>query len=502
MFENKTLTITENGLVFQIDNLEENIKFLKYIKKHFTLIYQNHIVKVRKEVKLFKLNKKLNQIIIPRFGFNKIEKYFLNYNIVNKLSNGEDKQMNYIGKSNENQKVIISYLMKNIFLDSNPFSGCTLKARTGTGKTFIAMDFISKINKKTFIIVPNTYLLNQWVELLTEFFPDNKIGVFYSKSKIEGDIIISTIHSSLMDKFVFKDKKTKIITEYSYKEFYNKFGLIIYDESHIYCTNTFKKIFLKAQCKNMLGLSATPNERLDTFDYVSHSNIGEVLDVETIENYKVNNIKFKSKIKLVYFDGHDDYTNLYINEKTGLISTVDIISELISDPFRNNMIIKWIYKLFNLNLNVFVFSERRSHLLDLYNLFKNKINEEYYNNLCIPEENINSNILYGGSSKDDIQYSKDKSRIIFTTYQYSSTGVSIVKMNALLLVTPRKNNITQIVGRIFRLSTEENNSIKRYIIDIIDNKTVLKNQVRNRKKIYNLYTDDITIKECSYKDYE
>ena len=45
------------------------------------------------------------------------------------------------------------------------------------------MDLISKINQKTLIIVPNTYLLKQWVELLTQYFPENTIGEYYGKTK-------------------------------------------------------------------------------------------------------------------------------------------------------------------------------------------------------------------------------------------------------------------------------------------------------------------------------
>ena len=37
------------------------------------------------------------------------------------------------------------------------------------------MNIINKLNLKTLIIVPNTYLLNQWVDLLSKFFPNNKI---------------------------------------------------------------------------------------------------------------------------------------------------------------------------------------------------------------------------------------------------------------------------------------------------------------------------------------
>jgi hypothetical protein len=55
-------------------------------------------------------------------------------------------------------------------------------------------------------------------------------------------------------------------------------------------------------------------------------------------------------------------------------------------------------------------------------------------------------------------------------------------MNSLILATPRKSNMTQILGRIYRLSSDA--TIKRHIIDIVDNKTCLKSQYYHRKKTY------------------
>ena len=69
-----------------------------------------------------------------------------------------------------------------------------------------------------------------------------------------------------------------------------------------------------------------------------------------------------------------------------------------------------------------------------------------------------------------------------TTYPYSSTGVSIDKMDSLILATPRKSKMTQILGRIFRLGGDQ--SVKRFIVDIVDNKITLKSQYSARKKVY------------------
>lgn len=148
-----------------------------------------------------------------------------------------------------------------------------------------------------------------------------------------------------------------------------------------------------------------------------------------------------------------------------------MISNFIIDDKRNQLIINETIKLLNKKHNIFIFSDRRSHLELLSEMLALQISDEY------------TIVLYGGSSDDDIQVAQDNSKIILTTYQYSSTGVSISKLDALILATPRRNGLTQIIGRIHRLDTKYQKN-KRQIIDIIDNKTVLKFQYSTRKKAY------------------
>lgn len=416
------------------------------------------------------------------------------------------KNIPTIYKDNDSSYLLYSFYITK--LDKRNYYGFTLDnnhryftsdfiCHHNSGKTFVAMDLISKINKKTLIVVPNTFLLKQWLELLHKYFPDNKIGEYYSKKKKDGDIIVSIINSAILNDFTFKTKinKEKIITTYTPIEYYNQFGFIIFDESHKYCSNTFKSIFKVAQCNYMLGLTATPNERLDHFDAVSHLNIGNVLDVEELTNYEKNDVIFESTVEVIKYSGPNEYTNVEINPKNNMINVPFIINQIINDEYRNQLIIDNIKKLSIDNLNIFVFSERRNHLITLYDLLKEQYEEEC--ELSIPEENKNI-VLYGGSSDNDIQNAKEKSKVIFTTYQYSSTGVSIVKMNAMILATPRKSNSTQIIGRVFRLGKGQD--IHRKIIDIVDDKLPLKYQYNSRKKTYKDRDSIITKTNIDYKD--
>lgn len=458
----------------------------KFIIKYKSPIGSNYISKI-----LYFIHD--DMIIFPRFlGFKLLKLNIIN-KIINTIKEGEYIQMNYSGNSNQNQKNIIKYIMENIytktFLDQGK-CGLTLKVLAGFGKSFIAMDLISKINQKTLIIVPNTYLLKQWVELLTKYFPNNIIGEYYGKVKKNGDIIVSIINSLVNDMFILKDfYNKKVIYTYTYEKFFKQFGFIILDESHIYCTDIFKVIYHRFQSSYMLGLSATPDERKNKCDLISHANIGDILDAHTLPDFIHSDIKFTADLYLIKYNAPDEYIKMHINPTTNMICVPQIIEDLITDPYRNKLILNELLQLFELKLNIFVFSERRSHLEYLYNQFNYLLEEKYADENCnfylsVPELEINNNlVLYGGSSDDDIEKAKNKSNIIFTTYSYSSTGISIDKMNAVILSTPRKSKAKQIIGRIFRLN-KENSHIKRIIIDIIDNKHILKNQLYSRMEAY------------------
>lgn len=508
--------LTPRGLEVKLEELIN-----KYKKEGLKKIQNKFIVRYKSPIGNYFISKPLyfihdGNIIFPRFlGFSLCKLNIIN-KIINTIKNGESIKMEYIGQSNENQNNIIKYILNNIYTLNNlehGKCGLTLKVLPGFGKTFIAMDLIGKINQKTLVIVPNTYLLKQWVELLTKYFPNNTIGEYYGKTKKNGDIIVSIINSLINDTFELRDHiNKKIKYTYSYEEFFEQFGFIILDESHIYCTDIFKVVYHRFQSSYMLGLSATPDERQNKCDLISHANIGNVLDAHTLPDFIHSDIKFTADLHLIKYNAPDEYIKMHINPVTKMICVPQIIEDIINDPYRNKLILNELLNLFESKLNIFVFSERRSHLEYLYNQF-NYLLEEYYSNenytnenydsyLSVPELDINNNlVLYGGSTDEDIENAKNKSNIIFTTYSYSSTGVSIDKMNAVILSTPRKSKSKQIIGRIFRLN-KENSHVKRVIIDIIDNKNVLKNQLYSRMTAYkerecNIYKKNINYDEIN-----
>jgi len=72
--------------------------------------------------------------------------------------------------------------------------------------------------------------------------------------------------------------------------------------------------------------------------------------------------------------------------------------------------------------------------------------------------------------------------VVLTTYGYSRRGVSLVEMTSIVLASPRRRGMRQILGRITRRGSDE--SILRIVVDVKDVRTALKGQSTDRRVVY------------------
>ena len=446
-----TGAITHRGLELSKKDIVDKYEMtgLKKILKKFIIRFKSPIGTFYIEKKNYQYLKDENIFLLPRFASEDLLKCKIVNSITNTIENGKDVKFHYTGSPTYNQTVIIDHILNNIYTKDNKikgFCGVTLNAQAGSGKTYLAMDIINKLKTKTLIIVPNVYMLTQWYDLLTIFFPNNNIGQYYGKKKEDGDIVVAIINSLINDEFIFDSKETLCITEikgiqcinkakynfedeelplycnkhklksmikkknnkviYSHNDYFKEFGFVILDESHIYCTDAFKLVYTRFQSTYMLGLSETPDERTNKCDIISHLNIGKVLKADEIEGYKKDNVKFDATVTIIKYNAPDEYVNTHINDSTNMICVPRIIEDIINDEYRNKLIIDQLLELFHLKLNIFVFSERRSHLEHLHRLFNTMIRntEQFYddksyeelqkNNISMPELNINNKVSF------------------------------------------------------------------------------------------------------------
>jgi len=129
-------------------------------------------------------------------------------------------------------------------------------ARVGFGKTYVAIDALTKIGKKALIVVHNASnngLMDQWIECVKRYTGCEEVGIIRAnKCETNKPICITTVQT-LCSKVKRGD------TEFLKKMYEANFGVVFYDECHITVgapefSESTKAIF----AKRIYGLSATP----------------------------------------------------------------------------------------------------------------------------------------------------------------------------------------------------------------------------------------------------
>jgi superfamily II DNA or RNA helicase len=314
---------------------------------------------------------------------------------------------------------------------------------TVTHNTVMTLNMVSRIKKKTLIIVHKDFLMNQWIERINQFLP--KIGNIGSikgpKLDTDGQIVIGMLQSISM-----KDYK---------KETFDCFGLVIVDECHHICSKTFSRALFKVSCKKMIGLSATP-ERQDGLTKVLNWFLGPVM----VKDAGISNVDTPTvhAIKAIY---HSD-----IQVKYNFMNKVivpDLINKITADPLRNQLIIDQIARLSGSGRSIIGLSDRRSQCVYIHEALK-KIG-------------ISSGLYLGSMSQTELDKT-NKQNIILATYAMAAEGYDNAKLDTCILMSG-KSNIIQSVGRILR----QKNKFSPLIIDIQDT-AYQANQVKQRRLFY------------------
>ena len=330
-------------------------------------------------------------------------------------------------------------------------SGTILSVPCAFGKTIVSVYMISKLKKKTLVVVHNDFLMSQWIERI-EGVSDAKIGIIKgTKFDIENkDIVIAMLQSLSMKKF---ERNT-----------FDSFGMVIFDECHHLGAKVFSQALFKLNSTYMLGLSATP-DRKDGLTKVFKYFLGEI-------GYCVKqkyNFSIKVQKHTLFFD-NDSYKEVF-NVK-GLRNIPAMINNLVSCKERTNYIIDLVHLIMKENRNILLLSDRREHVIELYDNLK---------------DNYSVGYVIGGM-KEVHRNESLKKDIIIGTYQMVSEGFDVDKLDTLIFATP-KVSIEQAVGRILRKQTYEKDPL---VIDIVDKIQTFKNQSYSRNRFYKKNKYEIT----------
>ena len=366
----------------------------------------------------------------------------------NKLEPGEDIDLTFKGILRSHQIEPISKCME-AFQKNPTRGGGILSLPCGEGKTACACYLMSQLKKKTFVLVHKEFLLNQWVERISDFLPNSRIG------KIQGDIV--DIEN--------KDIVIGMIQSISMKQYpldlFDSFGFVILDESHRCPSRVFSKALAKINCTYMLGLSATPN-RKDGLTKILKWYIGDIIF------QRIGKSALNSEVIRYAYSCNDD---VYCKELTGYygkINSAGMINSISSFMPRTHFIVqKTVECIKNDKRQVLILSDRKEQLKDIER--------------AMAEKGIEIGYYIGGMKQSALEQSTKKLAIL-ATYQMAAEGLDIATIDTIILATP-KTDIEQAVGRIRPKigETERNNPL---VIDIVDQFSIFENQSYKRLAFY------------------
>ena len=323
---------------------------------------------------------------------------------------------------------------------------------TVTHNTVIGLNVLSKLSKKTLIIVHKNFLLEQWKERIRQFIPEARIGTL--KAQIidvqDKDIVIASLQSLSMKSYD--------------PEVFKGIGFVIVDEIHRTGTEVFSRALQKVNCKYSMGLTATL-ERKDGLSKVFTWAIGDVV----YKNKKVNDrvhVEFSQ-----YFHESPSYSKeeRMANQK---FNTSRMISNITDFSPRTKFIVGKVKEKMiesDFKRRFLILSDRKKHLSSIETFLKQHL----------PDESVG---YYIGGMKEEELKKSEKKNIILATFSFASEGFDVQGLDTLILASP-KTNMEQIVGRILR-EKEEVRKNTPLIIDIFDDFSFFKNQAKKRKTYY------------------
>jgi superfamily II DNA or RNA helicase len=313
------------------------------------------------------------------------------------------------------------------------------------------------LKKKTFVLVHKEFLLNQWIERISDFLPNSRIG------KVQGDVV--DIEN--------KDIVIGMIQSISMKQYpldlFDSFGFVILDESHRCPSRVFSKALAKINCTYMLGLSATPN-RKDGLTKVLKWFIGDIIF------QRVGKSALNSELIRYVYCCKDEVYSKELTGYYGKVNSAGMINNIASFMPRTNFIVeKTVECIRDMNRQVLILSDRKEQLRDIER--------------AMVEKGIEIGYYIGGMKQSALELSTKKLAIL-ATYQMAAEGLDIATIDTIVLATP-KTDIEQAVGRI-RPKQGDSERNTPLVIDIVDEFSIFENQAFKRLAFYKKKNYEIT----------
>lgn len=319
---------------------------------------------------------------------------------------------------------------------------CMTNARTGSGKTTVALNTIREMGTPTLVIVHTNRLKEQWRGV-----PGEKSGMRFFFGDDFADNCVGIVQQDECDfvgKHVVIASLSSLISRKYPDELYDYFGMVIIDEVHKVGAPEMSKVLSLFNARVRIGLTAT--NRRDSLKEVCDLHLGlpKIVSGQSVLQPKVFNVVYQSKL------------NSYVLRYSAVARNM-VITKLAEDPVRNALLADIIYdRGFLRGRNVVVLSDRISQLQTLQRLLIQKGVPESTTGLYV--DKYKKRVFHQGKwcmkdikvKEEEYKRMTKECKIILATYGIFATGTDIPRLDFGIEATPRANQ-DQALGRILRL---------------------------------------------------
>ena len=365
---------------------------------------------------------------------------------------GEDIEINLnpeFKPLNEQQENAINAIVENVH--------GLVSARVGFGKTYVAVNSITRIKKRTLIVVhvsTEDGLMDQWKNSILRYtdLKEEDIGYLTSKTKVIDKPIYLTTVQTLLSRVKRDDKEF-------FKMMYDgNFGVTFFDECHITASSAeFSESTKTIFSRRMYGLSATLIRR-DSLAPILIWNLGTTIyDDGQWFVLPIYAGLLDIPIKMGGYAKYLEYGNAaswsakyakFLSKKEDYLRSIAAIVDKCLEQGRAPLVLS---SQINILYSIAQFSKYPEDISIVHGTVKNK------------------------------DYDK---RCILATLGMFKVGMDVPRLNTLIFATPltAKNGLIQAIGRVARVYSKEPNK-KVMLIDVVNSsyqKTVEMRKIRQR----------------------
>ncbi len=463
----KTLAVTLANQIF-LSKILLPRKLVNYLREELNFANSEFLIKKRMGLSTYKverffrlINSTGNSYAVPR-GFlgemiNFLNENNIRFTIDDKRYKGKDIKFESSCQLYDYQNTAVSDVL-------TEESGI-LVAPSGSGKTIMGLEIISRLKQPALILVHKKQIYNQWLERIENFLniPKREIGQICSNKKTVGYKVTVAMLQTLSNSENFADELGL-----------NNIGLALVDECHHIPAKTFRKVITRLNPYYLYGLTATP-KRKNNDEKLIYIYLGKILHTVSrdfsAKSISAECVPLKSAENRVVIRN----TEIDIPFKVK-VDNFQVLSKIITfDSGRNKLVVEDVMKEAVNGNKCLILTERKDHVSALNYYLKDKF----------------ETITLTGDLSDKHKKEKLKQiesgdfKILIATGQLIGEGTDFPSLNRLFLVYPFafEGKLTQYIGRIQRGGNSEN-----VIYDYRDIKIkYLEKFFKKREKYYKKY---------------